>query len=128
MFVAFGEVHEKIQSRAAARTRQGARAKVKAVDVVRWVIDETRLTMNEAIPLWANQGLYYQLPLKAWETYATTSDRYAFVTSLLEQESQPLSELYGYSAKPGLLAELHATPGGLANQREEDLGVVFAVW
>lgn len=126
MFVAFGEVHEKILAGAAARlSLLEVEVTVESIDVLRWTIDETRHAMKDSIPLWANQGLAYQFRHQAWNSYIMTGNRGALINGLLEQESQTLEELYGYSTNSGGLGALQRTPGGLSQHINPD---IRAIW
>lgn len=116
-FYAFGDVHEKILSRAAAQwAREGSidsgsadTGKIQATDVLRWAIDETRQSIHDSIPLWANQGLSYACRQTVWKDYAPDGDSVAFTTRLLEPEAQTLDQLYGCAPKDTILSGLDST-------------------
>lgn len=97
MYFAPTEVHQKI-SDIARKSHDGS--SIKAMDVLRWTIEETCEGIRHNVPLWASQGLSYHQRQKAWvEHWKQPSDGPELLDSLKETESQPLSSLYGFEGK-----------------------------
>jgi hypothetical protein len=69
--------------------------KIQAKDVIQWVLGETCASTEKSVPLWANQGLSYQVRQAAWEEYEDEgSSRTRLREQIVEQDAQTLEELY----------------------------------
>ncbi|KAF8244797.1 hypothetical protein K440DRAFT_665544 [Wilcoxina mikolae CBS 423.85] len=93
LFCAPLEIQRKLMREAQHDKREGIDIQVR--DVILWCMDQTCVTYRKLVPVWAKQGVSYQIRFVAWTKLLKSSVK-LFPQDVLEKEAKTLQEHYGF--------------------------------